>query len=150
MSVAFEVADNIARLIANSTAVAAAAGASPHVYLHDLDPADESDVLIVVMVDEETRPVRADREFVVGVSIIYRPADQLGGNAAVGEARPDGVYVLGGDPSRIDAVAEAVAVVVETSPVGAILRESKVESLLLNPAVHYASLTLTFLQITTF
>ena len=106
--------------------------------------------LMGIRLTNGAEPYPAMYQVAVGVSIIYRPADQLGGNAAVGEARPDGVYVLGGDPSRIDAVAEAVAVVVETSPVGAILRESKIETLLLNPAVHYASLTLTFLQITTF
>lgn len=150
MSVAFEVADNIARLIANSAAVAAAAGASPHVYLHGVDPSDEVDPIILVSPGAETRPIRTDRTFDIVVGIGCRPADQLGGNPAAAEARPDGVYVLGADASRIDAIAEAVAVVVEESPVGAILTGSEIETDTLDPAAHSAVITFSFFQILTY
>lgn len=150
MTVPFQVADAIASLLASSPGVAAAAGVSPRVYLHGIDPGDESDPVIFVSAGAETRPIRGDRAFEITVAIGCRPADRLGGNPAAAIARPDGVLVLGADSSRIDAIAEAVAEAVEDAEVGAILAGSEIETDTLDPAAHSALVTFRFERISTF
>lgn len=150
MSVPFQIADAIASLIANSNAVAAAAGVSPRVYLNAVDPSDDSDPIVLVSPGAETHPVRGDRAFQVVVSVACRPCDQAGGNPAAAIARPDGVLVLGADASRIDAIAEAIVVIVRANPVGAILMGAETEADTLDPACHVATITFDFTELATY
>lgn len=148
--VSFQVADAIASLLANSEAVAAAAGVAPRVYLYALDPEDDSDPIVLVSPGPETHPERSDRGFQVVVTAACRPADTPGGNPAAAIARPDGVLVLGADAARIDSLVTAIVEEVRTNPVGALLAAVESETDTLDPSCHVADITFDFTEIAAF
>lgn len=117
-----EVADGLAAVLAASETVAAAAGEQPRVFLADLDRRQMSALCIVVAPVADNVPVRGAVDTCqVVVEVLLDTSAGNAGNFAAMAARPDGVYVGGTPPRRIDEIAQAVLAEIRAANPGALL-----------------------------